>query len=141
MIQVEEKEIIRRLYFIEGWSMRRIARERHHSRHTVRRALEDPGPPVYRRQAPRPRPVLGRFLGIIDRWLEEDRQRPPKQRHTARRIHARLTSEFGFRGGESSVRQYVREQRPRPEVMIPLTTIPARRRFTGARPTSTWTAA
>ena len=120
MIQVEEKEIIRRLYFIEGWSMRRIARERYHSRHTVRRALEDPGPPVYRRQAPRTRPVLGRFLGIIDRWLEEDRQRPPKQRHTARRIHARLTSEFGFRGGESSVRQYVREQRPRPEVMIPL---------------------
>ena len=120
MIQVEEKEIIRRLYFIEGWSMRRIARERCHSRHTVRRALEDPGPPVYRRQASRPRPVLGRFLGIIDRWLEEDRQRPPKQRHTARRIHARLTSEFGFRGGESSVRQYVREQRPRPEVMIPL---------------------
>ena len=120
MIQVEEKEIIRRLYFIEGWSMRRIARERHHSRHTVRRVLEDPGPPVYRRQAARPRPVLGRFLGIIDRWLEEDRQRPPKQRHTARRIHARLTSEFGFRGGESSVRQYVREQRPRPEVMIPL---------------------
>jgi len=120
LIQVEEKEIIRRLYFIEGWSMRRIARERYHSRHTVRRALEDPGPPVYKRQAPRPRPVLGRFLGIIDRWLEEDRQRPPKQRHTARRIHARLTSEFGFRGGESSVRQYVREQRPRPEVMIPL---------------------
>jgi len=120
LIQVEEKEIIRRLYFIEGWSMRRIARERHHSRHTVRRALEDPGPPVYKRKAPRSRPVLGRFLGIIDRWLEEDRQRPPKQRHTARRIHARLTSEFGFRGGESSVRQYVREQRPRPEVMIPL---------------------
>jgi len=120
LIQVEEKETIRRLYFIEGWSMRRIARERRHSRHTVRRVLEDPGPPVYRRQSPRPRPVLGRFLGIIDRWLEEDRQRPPKQRHTARRIHARLTSEFGFQGGESSVRQYVREQRPRPEVMIPL---------------------
>jgi len=98
----------------------RIARERRHSRHTVRRAIEHPGPPVYRRQAPRSRPVLGRYLGIIERRLVEDQQRPPKQRHTARRVYDRLVSEFGFRGGESTVRQYVREQRPRPEVKIPL---------------------
>ena len=121
MIQVEEKEVIRRLHVLQGWSIRRIARERHHSRHTVRRALEDPGPPVYRRQVSRPRPVVGPFLSIIDRWLEEDQQRPPKQRHTARRIYDRLVAEYGFPGGESSIRQYVRERRPRwQEVMIPL---------------------
>ena len=39
----------------------------------------------------------------------EDQQRPPKQRHTARRIYHRLVAEYGFRGGESTVRQYVRE--------------------------------
>ena len=41
MIDVDEKELIRRAHFLQGLSMRRIARERRHSRHTVRRALED----------------------------------------------------------------------------------------------------
>ena len=120
MIQVEEKEIIRRLYFIEGKSIRQIARERHHDRRAIRKALRDAGPPRYTLKAPRPRPALGPYLAVIDRWLEEDRERPSKQRHTARRIYERLVTEFGFQGGESTVRQYVREQRPRPEVMIPL---------------------
>ncbi len=121
MIQVLEKETIRRLHFIDGWSIRRIARERGHSRHTVQRALQDSSPPVYRRLAARPRPVLDPVTAIIDRWLEEDQKRPSKQRHTARRIHERLAKEYGFTGGESTVRQYVREQRPRwQKVMIPL---------------------
>jgi transposase len=121
VIDVDEKELIRRAHFLQGLSMRRIARERRHSRHTVRRALEDPGPPVYRRRQPKPRPVLGPYAAVIDQWLVEDQQRPPKQRHTARRIYNRLVAEYGFRGGESTVRQYVRERRPnRPEVVIPL---------------------
>ncbi|MCJ7810815.1 MAG: IS21 family transposase, partial [Dehalococcoidia bacterium] len=121
MIDVDEKELIRRAHFLEGLSMRRIARERRHSRHTVRRALEDPGPPIYRRRQPKPRPVLGPYAAVIDQWLVEDQQRPPKQRHTARRVYHRLVAEYGFRGGESTVRQYVRERRPnRPEVVIPL---------------------
>ena len=82
--------------------------------------LTTPVPPRYTLQAPRRRPILGPFIPVIGRWLEEDQQRPTKQRHTARRVYARLVSEFGFRGGESTVRQYVREQRPRREVMIPL---------------------
>ncbi|MDP2856553.1 MAG: IS21 family transposase, partial [Bacillota bacterium] len=109
MIDVDEKELIRRAHFLQGLSMRRIARERRHSRHTVRRALEDPGPPVYRRRQPKPRPVLGPYTAVIDQWLVEDQQRPPKQRHTARRIYHRLVAEYGFAGGESTVRQYVRE--------------------------------
>lgn len=72
MIDVDEKELIRRAHFLQGLSMRRIARERRHSRHTVRRALEDPGPPVYRRRQPKPRPVLGPYAAVIDQWLVED---------------------------------------------------------------------
>lgn len=120
MIDVDEKELIRRAYFLQGQSMRRIARERRHSRHTVRRALEDPGPPVYRLKAPKPRPVLGPYTALIDRWLREDLERPPKQRHTARRVYDRLVAEHGFRGGASTVRQYVREHRPRPAADVPL---------------------
>lgn len=119
---MDQREQIRRAYFIEGKSIRQIARERHHDRHTVRKALHDAGPPRYTLRERRPRPILGPFLAVIDHWLGEDQQRPPKQRHTARRIYDRLVvAEYGFRGGESMVRQYVREHRPnRPQVFIPL---------------------
>jgi hypothetical protein len=95
---VDQREQIRRAYFIEGKSIRQIARERHHDRRTIRKALRDAGPPRYTLKAPRSRPVLGPYLAVIGRWLEEDQQRPPKQRHTARRIYERLVTEFGFRG-------------------------------------------
>ncbi len=126
MLTVDQREQIRRAYFIEGKGIRQIARERHHDRGTIRKALHDAGPPRYVLRSPRPRPVLGPFLGVIDRWLEADKTQPPKQRHTAHRIYDRLVTEFGFPGGESTIRQYVREQRPRGrEVFIPLEHDPA----------------
>lgn len=121
MLKVNQREQIRRAYFIGGQSLRQIAREQHHDRGTIRKALRDAGPPQYTLKQSRPRPVLGAFLALIEQWLDEDKARPPKQRHTAHRIYERLVAEYCFRGGESSVRQYVHEQRPsRREVFIPL---------------------
>ena len=121
MLRVDQREEIRRAFFIDRKSVRQIAREQHHNRRTIRSALEDAGPGRYTLAVPRQRPVLGPFTGVIDRWLEDDRSSPPKQRHTAHRIFDRLVVECGFAGGESSVRQYVREQRPRlRDVFIPL---------------------
>ena len=118
---MDQREQIRRAYYIDGKSIRHIARERRHSRRTIRKALRDAGPPRYVLRVPRPRPVLGSFVEVIEQWLREDRERPPKQRHTAHRIYERLVTEFGFQGGESTVRHYIREQRPRrPDVTIPL---------------------
>ena len=48
---------------------------------------------------------------------------PKKQRHTARRIFERLCAEYGFEGGESTVRDYVRRRRQElglKEVYLPL---------------------
>jgi transposase len=126
VLKVDQREQIRRAYFIEGKSIRQIARERHHDRVTIRKALRDAGPPRYTLKTPRPRPVLDPFLSAIDHWLDEDRGRPPKQRHTAHRIYDRLVAEYGFQGGESTVRQYVRERRPgQRDVYIPLEHDPA----------------
>jgi len=47
MIQVNEKETIRRRYFIKRHSARRIAREWQHSRKTVKKAILDSGIPEY----------------------------------------------------------------------------------------------
>ncbi|MFQ5875216.1 MAG: IS21 family transposase [Dehalococcoidia bacterium] len=121
MLTVDRREEIRRAYYVDGKSIRRIAREGHHDRRTVRKALRDAGPPRYTLRQPRARPALGPYVELIDRWLEEDLSRPPKQRHTARRIYCRLVEEHGFRGGESTVREYVRKHRPRERsLFIPL---------------------
>ena len=50
-------------------------------------------PPGYQRQQPIKRPKLGPWLGVIDAILEDDKQRPVKQRHTAKRIFERLKEE------------------------------------------------
>ncbi len=68
-------------------------------------------PPGYRRSGPATRPRLDPFSGVIDRILEEDKTRPEKQRHTAKRILERLRDEHGFTGGYTIVKDYVRERR------------------------------
>ncbi|HEX8376050.1 MAG TPA: IS21 family transposase, partial [Geminicoccaceae bacterium] len=67
------------------------------------------------------RPKLDAFAATIDRILVADRSAPPKQRHTAKRIHDRLREEHGFAGGYTIVKNYVRERRARVrEVFVPL---------------------
>jgi hypothetical protein len=82
-------------------------------------------PPGYQRQQPIKRPKLGPWLGVIDAILNDDKQRPFKQRHTAKRIFERLKEEHQFTGGYTIVKDYVRsaELHSR-EVFIPLTHAP-----------------
>ena len=119
---MNQKEQIRRAHYIEGKSIRQIQRETGYHRETIRKALEDGEVPNYTLRQPRSSPVLEPVKPIIERWLAEDESRPPKQRHTAKRIHERLTTEYRFTGAESTVRRYVgrlRRQR-RSQVFIPL---------------------
>jgi transposase len=62
---------------------------------------------------------------VIDAILQDDKQRPAKQRHTAKRIFERLKEEHGFTGGYTIVKDYVRsaELHSR-EMFIPLTHAP-----------------
>ena len=107
MITVDEKEIIRREYFLHRKSMRQIAREMHHGRKTIRKAIYDPGIPVYNRSKPAPKAAIGPFQEVIQQWLQEDKQRPVKQRHTAKRIYQRLREEYGYQGSDRTVRREV----------------------------------
>jgi signal transduction histidine kinase len=82
-------------------------------------------PPGYQRQQPIKRPKLGPWLGVIDAILEDDKQRPAKQRHTAKRIFERLKEEHGFTGGYTIVKDYVRSaELHNREMFIPLTHAP-----------------
>jgi transposase len=78
-------------------------------------------PPGYRRSRPPARPKLDRFVGVIDRILEDDKVRPAKQRHTSKRIFERLRDEHGYVGGLTIVKDYVLGQRHRQrEMFVPL---------------------
>jgi transposase len=57
----------------------------------------------------------------IDSWLAEDKTRPRKQRHTAKKIFERLRDECRFDGGYTIVKDYVRTQkRGSREMFVPL---------------------
>jgi len=116
---------VRRAVRVEGRSQRAVARDFGLSRETVRKMLQYAVPPGYQRQQPIKRPKLGPWLGVIDAILSEDKQRPAKQRHTAKRIFERLKEEHGFTGGYTIVKDYVRsaELHSR-EMFIPLTHAP-----------------
>ena len=82
-------------------------------------------PPGYQRQQAVKRPKLGPWLGVIDAILEEDKRRPAKQRHTAKRIFERLREEHGFTGGYTIVKDYVHAAKLRArEMFVPLTHAP-----------------
>jgi len=121
MKAVELYARVRRACHVEGMSRRQAARVFGIDPKTVAKMLRFSVPPGYRRSKPPVRPKLDAFTGIIDRILEEDRERPRKQRHTARRIFQRLRAEHGFAGGETIVKAYVRGRRLRGrEVFVPL---------------------
>ena len=116
---------VRRAVRVEGKSQRAVAREFGLSRETVRKMLQYAVPPGYQRQQPIKRPKLGPWLGVIDTILEDDKQRPAKQRHTAKRIFDRLKEEHQFTGGYTIVKDYVRGEQVRSrEVFVPLTHAP-----------------
>ena len=78
-------------------------------------------PPGYRRTAPIRRPKLDAFTCQIDQWLTEDKARPRKRRHTAKRIFERLRDECGFDGGYTIVKDCVRaRKRSGKEMFVPL---------------------
>ena len=58
--------------------------------HTLKKILEHDAPPGYRQSQPRKKRKLEPFLPVIFQILEDDRQAPKKQRHTAHRIFERL---------------------------------------------------
>ena len=73
-----------------------MAREFGLSRETVRKMLQYAVPPGYQRQQPIKRPKLGPWLGVVDAIHKEDKTRPVKQRHPAKRIFERLKAEHKF---------------------------------------------
>jgi transposase len=110
--KVELFERIRRDSWREGLSVRALARKYGVHRRLVREALTR-AEPMPRKTPVRRSPRLEPFKEVIDGWLRADLDAPRKQRHTVKRIHARLVEEHGAAGvSYSAVRDYVSRRRP-----------------------------
>jgi transposase len=110
--RVELFAAIRRDARVEGCSIRELADRYHVHRRTVRQALASAVPPP-RKTTARTSPRLEPFQPAIDGMLRADLDAPRKQRHTARRVLARLVDEHGAaEPSYSTVRDYVARRRP-----------------------------
>lgn len=113
MIKMAQLEHIRKLYHLEGLSVREISRITGHHRDTIAKYVnsEETDPPRYRLRAAKNHPVLGPYIPVINEILETDKTRHRKQRHTGRRMYERLRDEYGYPGGYSTVMDYLRHIR------------------------------
>ncbi len=103
MLNVEQWAELRRLHVIEKVGIRELARRFGVDRNTVRRAIRSAEPPKYAR--PRAPSKLDPFTDEINRLLKEDPHLPVTRLRE-------LLQPLGYSGGETILKQHVREIRP-----------------------------
>ena len=112
---------VRHAVRIEGLSERAAARRFGIDPRTVNKMMKFSVPPGYVRKKPPAKPKLDPFIVVIDGILGDDKLRPKKQQHTAKRLFERLRDEHGFTGGITIVKDYVAGWRQRAqEMFVPL---------------------
>ncbi len=127
MLTVEKYVKIRKA-FRDGMSIREIARKFRHSRKTVRKVLKSDGQPApYPKRSTEEAPVLGPYHERIREILEDDKQQPVKQRHTASQIFRRIRKEDNYQGGYDAVKRFVRNERISQGILATETFIPLER--------------
>jgi transposase len=105
MLVVETIGRIRREHFVQGKSIKEIARDLRLSRNTVRKVLRSEETSFsYERQV-QPRPKLGRWKEELDRLLATNAEAPARERLTLIRLFEELRAR-GYEGGYDAVRRY-----------------------------------
>ena len=107
MLVVETIGRIRREHFVQGKSIKEIARTLHLSRNTVRRILRSGETAFSYEREVQPRPKLGPWTEALDRLLATNVKAPARERLTLIRVYEELRG-LGYEGGYDAVRRYAR---------------------------------
>ena len=102
----EDRERIRRSYYVEDQSIHQIARAEGRNRITIRNALSNDAQLFKATRRQKHMPVFGPYKERVELLLQENAKLPRKQRYTAHRIFGIIAAE-GYEGSESTIRQYV----------------------------------
>src|SRR5260370_17819213 len=87
---------IRRRVLADGLSGRAACREYKIHWKTLKKILDYPEPPGYRRTKPKRPSILDPLLPVVHQILEDDRKAPKNQRHTPNRDFDRLRHQHGY---------------------------------------------
>jgi transposase len=107
MLVVETVGRIRREHFVQGKSIKEIARDLRMSRNTVRKILRSGETVLAYERDVQPQPKLGRWKADLDRMLAENAGKPLRDRLTLIRLFEDLHG-LGYAGGYDAVRRYAR---------------------------------
>ena len=113
MKRVDTIARVRRAFYVQGWSVKRIVRELHVSRNTVRKILRSDETDFTYERDHQPMPRIGPWQQKLDEFLRGNADKPPRERLTLIRIFEELRA-VGYEGGYDAVRRYARPGR-RPE--------------------------
>lgn len=108
MLAVDEIKYIRHEVNNKDNSYADVARRMRRDPRTIKKyaEMEDFSPEDKPKQK-RPSPVMDPVKHIVDEWLLEDLKQKKKFRRTAKRIWELLKEDYGFKGSDRTVRNYV----------------------------------
>jgi transposase len=107
MLTVETIGRIRREHFLEGKTIKEIARDLKVSRNTVRKVLRSGETSFEYEREVQPRPKLGRWTADLDELLAGNAAKPAREQLTLIQIFEDLRGR-GYAGGYDAVRRYAR---------------------------------
>jgi hypothetical protein len=98
---------VRRAFYVQGWSVKRICRELHLSRNTVRKVLRSDDTSFSYERERQPMPKIGPWRDELDRLLLANHGKASRERLTMIRIYEELHA-LGCKGSYDAVRRYAK---------------------------------
>jgi transcriptional regulator with XRE-family HTH domain len=107
MKRVDTIARVRRAFYVQGWSVKRIVRELHVSRNTVRKILRTDETDFSYERERQPMPRIGPWQGQLEQFLSTNANKPSRERLTLIRIFEELRG-LGYEGGYDAVRRFAK---------------------------------
>jgi transposase len=98
---------VRRAFYVQGWSVKKIVRELHVSRNTVRKILRTDETDFSYERERQPMPRIGPWQGQLEQFLSSNANKPSLERLTLIRIFEELRG-LGYEGGYDAVRRFAK---------------------------------